>query len=316
MIGKDIGEAKAHLEAGRLVAIPTETVYGLAGNALNPEAVADIFKTKQRPSFDPLIVHCDSVEKVKSYVSAFPELAEKLADHFWPGSLTMILPRGEMIHDLVTSGLETVAVRVPNHPLTLSLLEQLDFPVAAPSANPFGYVSPTSAQHVDKNLGHLVPYILDGGECEVGIESTIIGFPEGVPTIYRKGGISIEDIEAVIGKVEVNAHSSSKPSAPGMLDRHYSPGVHMLIGNVAEMLPEYQGKKVATLTLQSAFEGVEKTHQFQLSPKGDLAEAAKNLFRYLRELDVLQPDVILVELVPEKGLGVAINDRLRRAAAK
>lgn len=315
-IGADITKAKSFLENGELVAIPTETVYGLAGNAFNENAVTNIFKTKKRPAFDPLIVHADSVEKVKTYVSDFPEMAEKLASHFWPGSLTMILPRSEKIHDLITSGLDTVAVRVPKHPLTLELLATLDFPVAAPSANPFGYVSPTSATHVNDNLGEFIPYILDGGECQVGIESTIVGFPDGVPTVYRKGGISIEEIEQVIGKIEVRAHSSSQPTAPGMLKKHYAPDANILIGDIDELYKEFKGKNLMTLSLNHTVEGLDTERQFHLSSEGDLAEAAQNLFKMLRKLDTLQPEIILTQLLPEEGLGVAINDRLRRAAAK
>ncbi|GAA4838747.1 L-threonylcarbamoyladenylate synthase [Algivirga pacifica] len=317
MIGKDIEIAQKYLQEGALVGIPTETVYGLAGNALNPEAVAAIFKTKQRPSFDPLIVHCDSIEKVKAYTSEFPEMAEQLAKTFWPGSLTMILPRSEQIHDLVTSGLDTVAVRIPRHAFTLELLSKLDFPVAAPSANPFGFVSPTTAAHVEQHLGHLIPYVLDGGACEVGVESTIVGFPDGVPTVYRKGGISVEDIEAVIGNVVVREHSSSQPTAPGMLKKHYSPGIEMhIVEDIQEALVSFEGQKIATVTLDKSVEDLPEEQQFLLSPSGDLSEAARNLFQTLRTLHEVQPDVILVELVPEKGLGLAINDRLRRAAAK
>ncbi|PWJ42718.1 L-threonylcarbamoyladenylate synthase [Sediminitomix flava] len=316
MKGKDIQYAKACLERGELVGLPTETVYGLAGNALNPKAVASIFETKKRPAFDPLIVHCDSIEKVKDYVQEIPAEAMLLAEKFWPGPLTMVLPRKPIIHDLVTSGLDTVAVRVPNHPLSLALLKEIDFPVAAPSANLFGFVSPTTAEHVESGLGDKIGYVLDGGACSVGIESTIVGFIQGKPTVLRKGGISIEQIEAVIGPVEVKSHSSSQPEAPGMLKKHYSPGIEMIIGDIVENIAKYKDLKVATLSFKDTFEEIPNDLQFVLSSNGNLDEAAQNLFKMLRELGELDIDLILAELLPEEGLGVGINDRLRRAAAK
>lgn len=314
-IGKDIIKAQNLLKAGELVAIPTETVYGLAGNAFNPDAVAQIFKVKNRPSFDPLILHTDSLQKVKGFVRSFPEAAEQLAAAFWPGPITLLLPKSSKVHDIVTSGLDTVAVRIPKHPMTLSVLKGLDFPVAAPSANPFSYISPTSAQHVNQHLGEKIPYVLDGGNCQVGIESTIIGFPEGVPTVFRKGGTSIEAIEAVIGKVAVKAHSSSQPQAPGMLKKHYSPKVPIVIGDIAELLQQQQGQSIGVISFQKSYLK-NSALQFTLSAKGNFGEAAKNLFAALRKLDELQPDIILVELLPERDLGIAINDRLKRAAAK
>lgn len=318
MIGKDIEKAASLLESGQLVAIPTETVYGLAGNALDLNAVSGIFKAKNRPSFDPLILHCASVADVEKHVIGLPDKARRLAERFWPGSLTMVLPRASHIDDLVTSGLDTVAIRIPNHPIALELLQRLSFPLAAPSANPFGYVSPTTALHVLQGLGDRIPYILDGGACQVGIESTIVGFPDGVPTIYRKGGISIEQIEEVIGKVDVRAISSSKPQAPGMLHRHYAPNAKIFLGDISQMMDQYASdQQIALLSLQpiETSRPIPDTHRLVLSPTGSLEEAARNLFKALRELDRLAPDVILAELMPEKGLGVAINDRLRRAAA-
>ncbi|MES2733756.1 MAG: L-threonylcarbamoyladenylate synthase, partial [Bacteroidota bacterium] len=184
-IGTNISHAIDLLQQGEVVAIPTETVYGLAGNALNTKAVARIFSVKNRPTFDPLIIHTNSLEKVLQFVDEMPAQAKTLAQACWPGPLTLLLPRKDSIPDLVTSGLDTVAVRIPNHSLTLSLLEALEFPLAAPSANPFGYISPTTAEHVYNQLGKKIPYILDGGPCLVGIESTIVGFEDGEPTIYR-----------------------------------------------------------------------------------------------------------------------------------
>jgi L-threonylcarbamoyladenylate synthase len=309
-----IRKAVELLQKGELVAIPTETVYGLAGNALNEKAVAKIFNVKNRPSFDPLIIHTDSIEKVKSFVKEFPPLAQKLAENFWAGALTLLLPKKSIIPDLVTSALPNVAVRIPNHPLTLELLKRLDFPLAAPSANPFGYISPTSAFHVQKSLGNKIPMILDGGDCQIGIESTIVGFPDGKATVYRKGGISIEAIEAVIGKVNVIENSSSKPDAPGMLQRHYAPNAKMLLGNLEELLQKYNSDKTVILSFQKEYYNIPKNQQFILSKKGDFTEAAHNFFNFLRMIDEKNPEFILAELLPEIGLGRAINDRLKRGA--
>lgn len=315
LIDTSIEKAKAVLEKGELIGLPTETVYGLAGNALNEKAIASIFETKERPSFDPLIIHSNSLERLKPYISSLPKKAEQLADAFWPGSLTMVLPRSEKIHDLITSGMDTVAIRVPKHELTLSLLASLNFPVAAPSANKFGYISPTTAQHVEDGLGAQIPYILDGGACNVGVESTIVGFPNGVPTIYRKGGIAVEEIEKVIGTVEVNAQSSSQPKAPGMLHRHYAPNSTLLLGNISDLIQEHKDKNIVTLSFKDRFKGLEDNKQFILSEKSDLKEAAQNLFKTLRFIDKLNPDFILGEWMPEEGLGRAMNDRIKRAAS-
>ncbi|UZR94445.1 L-threonylcarbamoyladenylate synthase [Chondrinema litorale] len=314
--GVNIEKAKATLETGGLVAIPTETVYGLAANGFNATAVSNIFKAKNRPSFDPLILHSNSIEKIKSFTKDIPEAALALAEAFWPGSLTLVLPKQDMVPPIVTSGLDTVGVRIPKHPLTLQLLESIPFPLAAPSANPFGYVSPTTAVHVNNNLGTKVDYILDGGACEVGVESTIVGFPNGVPTIFRKGGLAIEEIEKIIGKVEVQATSSSKPSAPGMLEKHYSPGIKLEIGNIPELMKAHQGKNFAVLSFKDIYDEVPAPFMKVLSKSGDLTEAARNLFAFLRYFSEVKPEIIFTELLPENGLGTAINDRLKRAAAQ
>ena len=317
MIGKDIKKAAELLKKDKLVAIPTETVYGLAANALESSAVAEIFRAKKRPTFDPLIVHSDSIEKLKKYVANFPPKAEKLAKHFWEGALTLVLEKNDMIPDLVTSGLSSVAVRIPNHPLTLALLKSLDFPLAAPSANPFGYISPTSAQHVETMLGDEISYILDGGNCDLGIESTIVSFEKDEVIILRKGAISIEKIEEVIGKVTVQLHSSSSPKAPGMLKSHYAPRIPLFIAKkgIDELIKKHEGKKIGILSFKKHFTNISTEKQRILSPKGDFSEAAHNLFAYLRELDAMDLDIILTELLPEKDLGRAINDRITRAAA-
>jgi L-threonylcarbamoyladenylate synthase len=316
MIGKDIKLAVELLNEGKLVGIPTETVYGLAGNALNESAVTQIFVVKNRPSFDPLIVHTDSVEKIHQFVTELPPKAQMLAHHFWAGALTILLPKKKIISDLVTSGSDLVAIRVPKHPLTLALLRELDFPLAAPSANPFGYISPTTAQHVESQLGDKIPYILDGGASQLGLESTIVGFEGETPIVYRKGGISIEAIEKVIGKVQVRPHSSSNPKAPGMLKSHYAPRIPMILGDIPTHILQYKNKKIGILSFQQTFEGIPREHQLILSKKGDFAEAAYHLFDYMRQLDQMDLEVILAELLPEKDLGRAINDRLKRASSQ
>ncbi len=310
--------AKKLLENNKLVAIPTETVYGLAANALSTEAVAKIFQAKNRPTFDPLIVHVASIEQVNRYVEDFPAPAQALAEVFWAGPLTMILSKKSIIPDLVTAGLDTVAIRIPRHPLTQKLLQSLDFPLAAPSANPFGYVSPTTAQHVKQQLGGKIDYVLDGGACEVGIESTIVGFPEGKPFVYRLGGISLEAIERVIGKVNIQSHSSSNPQAPGMLSSHYAPSKPLyVIKNQQEAkkwLHKYPVSQIGTLMFKEYLPEIPVQNQIILSTKGDFGEAAQHLFAGIRSLDRPNIEIILAELLPEKNLGRAINDRIRRAA--
>ncbi|GAB5523257.1 MAG: L-threonylcarbamoyladenylate synthase [Roseivirga sp.] len=315
-LGIDLVKAINLLQQGELVAIPTETVYGLAGNALNPDAVASIFATKKRPSFDPLILHTDSLEKIGGFVEEVPPLAKKLADEFWPGPLTILFKKKALVPDLVTSGLDTVAVRIPDHPLTLSLLESLDFPLAAPSANPFGYVSPTSPAHVQQQLGEAIPYILNGGDCEVGVESTIVSFEQEQPVVLRMGGLAVESIEEVLGPVEVRAHSSSAPAAPGMLKSHYAPGKWFVLIDSAEAFTLPENEQFAVLVFDQFIPSVPIERQFKLAPDGDVREAAKQLFGMMRMLDDKDGvEEIIAIKVPDVGLGRAVNDRLSRAAA-
>jgi L-threonylcarbamoyladenylate synthase len=314
-IGKDIHKAIALLEAGELVAIPTETVYGLAGNALDATAVTKIFVAKNRPHFDPLIVHVSSLQCAEQVVRSIPEKALTLAKLFWPGPLTMLLNKKQIIPDLVTAGLDTVAIRCPRHPLTLELLQKISFPLAAPSANPFGYVSPTRPEHVSEQLGNKISYILDGGPCPVGIESTIVGFEEHQTIVYRLGGLSLENIEDAIGSVSVQRYASANPKAPGQLNSHYAPRKRLVLGTFPHLFKTYGQVQVGTLSFSTHFQEIEKRNQIILSPSGNLEEAARNLFSGLRELDKMEVSVILAEEVPDVGIGRAINDRLRRAAA-
>lgn len=317
-IGDDIEQASICLAKGELVAIPTETVYGLAANAFNPEAVLKIFEAKNRPQFNPLIVHTDSLEKMRPFLHHIPDWAEELAKTYWPGPLTILLPRNEVIPDLVTAGLPRVAVRIPNHPLTLQLLSNLDFPLAAPSANPFGYISPTEASHVAEQLGDQVPYILDGGRSSIGIESTIIGADEeGKPTVFRLGGLSLESIRNTIGKISVRINPvEEQPQSSGMLKSHYAPKTRLIFGQIDVLLPEYGQKDPYLLTYNHIHPGYPAERQVVLSPTSNIREAAYRLFSALRELDRKGGELILAEPVPAKGIGRAINDRLKKAAGK
>ena len=310
IIGTDSAQAARHLEAGSVVAIPTETVYGLAANAFNEASVLRIFSVKERPSFDPLIVHIGRPEDIHRVARALPPRAQALMDAFWPGPLTLLLPKHPDVPDIVTSGLDTVGVRMPAHPMTLALLRALPFPLAAPSANPFGYVSPTTAQHVLQQLGDAVAYVLDGGPCSVGLESTIIDLSGGEPKVLRLGGLSLEALEAAVGQALPVQTSSSNPRAPGMLVKHYAPRTPLLWQHEVTELP---AGRIGYLRFSSPLPQVDPQHQWLLSPANSLPEAASKLFATLRLLDDMRYDWVLVEKFPETGLGLAINDRLTRA---
>jgi L-threonylcarbamoyladenylate synthase len=313
IIGTDINVAAQLLNEGKLVAIPTETVYGLAANALDAKAVIKIFEAKNRPTFDPLIVHTYSISEIEKWVTHFPEKAKILAEKFWPGPLTLLLNKKDVIPDVVTSGLNTVGIRIPNHFLTIELLKKLNFPLAAPSANPFGYVSPTCAKHVYDQLGDKVEYILDGNACKVGIESTIIGFENERPTVYRLGGLSIEEIENCIGKVNIELNNSSNPQSPGMLKSHYAPLKKLVYGNIEELIEKYKNKKIGIISFYKKF----PCYNIVLSPEKSITKAAENFFSAIRIMDANdEVEIIICELFPEEGLGRALNDRLKRASVK
>lgn len=315
LIGKNTSLAAQFLQEGKLVAIPTETVYGLAALASDQKAVLSVFEAKKRPSFDPLILHFHSIESLTPYAALEEGPLLKLAKRFWPGPLSLLLPKTNRVPDLVTSGLEKVAVRIPNQALTLTLLKELDAPLAAPSANPFGYISPTTAEHVRKQLGDKVAYILDGGPCEVGLESSILGMEGNKVCVYRLGGLSLEDIETVVGKVELSLNVSSNPKAPGQLKSHYAPKKQLFFGNLNELTQTHAHKKQSIL----CFGGYQQSNippaqVLDLSPKCDFEEAAMNLFAMLRAADESETEVILAQKLPDQGLGRAINDRLKRAS--
>lgn len=317
MITNDVDKAIAVLQNDDVVAIPTETVYGLAANAYSEAAVKKIFDLKQRPLYNPLIVHIQSIEFLQSVATDIPDDAIKLARAFWPGPLTLILKKKNNIPDIVTAGKNTVAVRVPNHPLTLELLRRLDFPLAAPSANPFGSISPTTAQHVHNYFNEEVKVILDGGPCEMGIESTIIGFENDVPILYRYGSIAREAIEQVIHNLTVITKSEQSPVAPGMLLSHYAPKkTTYLVDNVEDFIHNSNAKKIAALVFKNPLINAAIVQQEVLSPTGNLQEASKNLYSALHRLDSSDADIIVVERMPQSGLGESINDRLQRASIK
>lgn len=317
MITTDIKKAKKALKENKLVAIPTETVYGLAGNAYDESALVEIFKLKNRPFYNPLIIHIKSASSITDVAIDIPESAMILAEKFWPGPLTLVLKKQPHISDLITAGKDTVAVRVPNHPVALELLDKLDFPLAAPSANPFGSISPTNADHVFNYFGGKLEVILDGGECEKGLESTIIGFEENQPILYRHGSISSEEIEKVTGKLSTITNSEKTPNAPGMLSRHYAPNTDTyLTNNVVELIKCFKGKRIGILVFKNQINGKGIIHKEILSKSGDLNEAAKNLYAAMHRLDENNLDVIIAERLPDVGLGKTMNDKLERATKK
>jgi L-threonylcarbamoyladenylate synthase len=313
----NLNEAIEALINEEVIAIPTETVYGLAGNAFSEKALNKIFTLKNRPFYNPLIIHIKSIEYLENVAIEIPEIAMNLANTFWPGPLTLVLKKHPRISDIISAGKDTVAIRLPNHPMALALLEKLDFPLAAPSANPFGSISPTTAEHVLNYFKEEVNVILDGGECENGIESTIIGFDNNQPLLYRYGSISLEEIESHVGKVITLTKNESNPPAPGMISRHYAPKTNtFLTDNVSELLNSFEGKKIGLLLFNKEIITESDTIQEVLSEQGEIKEAAKKLYAALHRLDKRNLDVIIAEKFPNNGLGKTINDRLERATKK
>lgn len=315
-IGVDVAQAARLLRDGKLVSFATETVYGLGANALDVHAVARVFAAKNRPHFDPLIVHIADRSWLTRIVKEWPETAERLAARFWPGPLTLVLPKTDLIPDLVTSGLPSVAVRMPAHPLALELLRLADVPIAAPSANLFGQLSPTRAEHVAERLGDQIDYLLDGGPCAVGVESTVLLLESSRAVLLRPGGVALEEIESVIGPVELPARATTSDQtaaqSPGMLPQHYAPRTPLTI--VEDLLGVTAPARCGLLTL----EPFPEAHRFAavetLSVSGDLTEAAAKFFAALRRLDAACVEQIVATPFPNRGLGRALNDRLSRAA--
>jgi L-threonylcarbamoyladenylate synthase len=308
---ENLARAAQRLSKGGLVAFPTETVYGLGAMAFDPQAVAQIFESKHRPSFDPLIVHVLEGEMLGTVISALPRAAEPLIEAFWPGAVTLVLPKAAAVPGLVTAGLATVAVRMPAHPVARALLELVGAPLAAPSANPFGALSPTRAEHVARGLGERAGLILDGGPAEYGIESTIVAL-EPRPALLRPGAVPVEAIEAIIGPLARELDRLAV-SAPGQLPQHYAPATPVRLIEPARV-PASERRRAGVLALRDEFEGYAAARA--LSHRGDLREAAAGFFEALHELDALGLERIDAQPLPERGLGLAMMDRLTRACAR
>jgi L-threonylcarbamoyladenylate synthase len=309
-----ISRAVALLRAGEVVGLPTETVYGLAGDGLNPKALARIFEVKQRPLYDPLILHFADAAGAFALAEQVPVAARELAQRFWPGPLTIVLQKNAQIPDLATSGLPNVALRVPAHPIAQWLLREFDGPLAAPSANRFGRISPTDAEAVRTELGDAVALILDGGPCAVGLESTIISISERKPVLLRAGGVTLEEIESIVGPVQHATPVDERPQAPGQLKHHYAPRKPLrLVREGADIPSRANSGWLAFGKAEASFAGVVEN----ISADGNLYEAAANFFRGLRRLDEDERvETLYAVALPAEGLGLAINERLERASAK
>jgi L-threonylcarbamoyladenylate synthase len=321
-----IAQAAALIRSGEVLAFPTETVYGLGADATNGDAVARVFAIKERPSFDPLIVHIAAEEMLTRLVTVVPDPVAKLTRRFWPGPLTVVLPKSLVIPDIVTAGLPAVAVRIPDHPVALELIERAARPIAAPSANRFGHVSPTTAQHVLDQLGNRIPLVLDGGPCRVGLESTIVSFVDHEPLLLRPGGLILEDIENVIGPIRIAA-AGEGPLAPGRAARHYAPRTPLTVIKSPAEVPPKQRADAALLLVQPLPDEASRHndkpqwnagtegfgHVELLAAAGHLERAAAALFASMRQLDAGGFEHIYAVAIPERGLGRAIMDRLRRA---
>ncbi|WP_028972429.1 L-threonylcarbamoyladenylate synthase [Spirochaeta cellobiosiphila] len=313
----NINKAANILKEGGLVALPTETVYGLGGNALDPQAAARIFEAKKRPHFDPLITHIADMDMLDE-ICVVPDKYRDILSRIWPASLTVIVPRKQIIPDLITSGLDTMAVRMPDHPIALEVIRRSTGAIAAPSANPFGYLSPTTAEHVESQLGMAIDMILQGGPCRVGVESTVLDLTQETPVILRPGGFSIEELSKLFEGVKLFDRQVVTPSSPGQLKMHYSPRTPLYIVDGPEDVPP-------ELASESAYLGFRKDelnsvinfcHTNYLSDSGDFIQAASRLFILLHELDEKQIKAIYAQKVPEEGLGRAVMDRLYKASVK
>lgn len=312
---ENIAEAAALLKEGGLVAFPTETVYGLGGNALDSRAAAKIFAAKQRPSFDPLITHIADMETLDRVARIDDPKVYDIVARFWPGSLTIIVPKREIVPDLISSGLPTMAVRMPDHPTALALIRESTGAVAAPSANSFGFLSPTTARHVEEDLGPKIDLILDGGPCRVGVESTVLDLTRKVPLILRPGGLPLEELQEALGEVELFNRTTTSPTAPGQLPMHYSPRKPLYI--VERMADAPDGETAGALLFRGGPEAAGFAAAEVLSPSGDPVEAAARLFTALHRLDGNPSiDRIYAERVPPAGLGAAVMDRIYKASVK
>jgi L-threonylcarbamoyladenylate synthase len=312
--GVPVSRAAGIIRSGGVVVFPTETVYGIGANALDPEAVSRIFEIKERPLIDPLIVHVAEMAQVGTLAREIPPKARALGRRFWPGPLTLVLPKQEVVPHLVTAGLPSVAIRMPEHPIARMLIRESGCPIAAPSANTFGRTSPTTLDHLEPELARAVDAVINGGPCRVGVESTIVSFCEDRPTVLRPGGVPVEEIERTIGEVEIRLKAEKTPRAPGMLDSHYAPETPLVLKR-ADAADATDGR-VGLLAFRRPEEGQKFAAVEVLSPSGDLREAASNLYSALHRLDAEELDCIVAEPLPGTGLGRAIMDRLQRASCR
>ena len=299
MITQDLSIARNYLQQGEVIGLPTETVYGLAGNAFDEIAIQKIYSIKQRPATNPLIVHVGSLEQAAGFITAFPPPLKALAEKFWPGPLTLLLNKTDRIPNVVTAGSNRVAIRIPDHPLTLQLLQQLDFPLVAPSANPYTKISPTTAEQVEEYFGDRVRIVLQGGACTKGLESTIVGMEENEVVVYRLGAIAVEQLESVVGTVQIRNQAEKILLAPGMTKKHYSPATPLILTpNPSDYQQKHPDKQIGIFL------------------KGDEnpEEVAPFFYKRLQELDQLGYDLLIANYFPEEGLGRTLNDRLRRAS--
>ncbi len=307
------------LSRGGLVALPTETVYGLGASALDPQAVARVFEVKRRPRFDPLIVHLASIDWLDRYAQRVSDTARRLADEYWPGPLTIVLEKVAAIPEIVTSGLETVGLRVPESRITREIIELAEVPVAAPSANLFGRVSPTRVEHVLDQLGDSIDLVVDGGPCRIGVESTVVKVDGDDVELLRYGGVPIETLENFLNRKVPAAPAEARPleqarSAPGMLPQHYAPETRVLLADELPARPQRERAALIAFGSSADTEGFRRVEQ--LSSSGDLVEAAAHFFAALRKLDQPDTEAIYALRFPDRGLGRALNDRLERASAK
>ena len=313
-ITNSIDEAAALLVAGEVVAIPTETVYGLAGNLFNPSAVEKIYTLKNRPRNNPLIVHVKDLEAALPLITEFPKPLQLLAEKYWPGPLTVLLKKSKLVPDSITAGSDFVAIRVPAHPLTKQLLEQIPFPLVAPSANPFTRISPTKAEHVEQYFGDSIPCILDGGSCSVGLESTIIGMNNDTPLLYREGVLGKLLLESLIGPIEKFNPQKNTILTPGQWPRHYAPLTKTILCKREEIMLHVKDN-TGIIVYKEPLLSVNTNQQHILSETGSLVEAAKNLYQILHHVDKQKYETIICEMLPQEELGNTINERLKRASS-
>jgi len=313
-ITNSIDKAAALLVAGEVVAIPTETVYGLAGNLFNPSAVEKIYTLKNRPRNNPLIVHVKDLEATLPLITEFPKPLQQLAEKYWPGPLTVLLKKSKLVPDSITAGSDFVAIRVPAHPLTKQLLEQIPFPLVAPSANPFTRISPTKAEHVEHYFGDSIPCILDGGSCSVGLESTIIGMNNDTPLLYREGVLGKLLLESLIGPIEKFNPQKNTILTPGQWPRHYAPLTKTILCKREEIMLHVKDN-TGIIIYKEPLLSVNTNQQHILSETGSLVEAAKNLYQILHHVDKQKYETIICEMLPQEELGNTINDRLKRASS-